>query len=174
MGTEIRVQLTPITAALTDVSVEFHVPETRSQRLAQIGKTYAANYERLWDQDEAMMRGRERMLAATKSAFAGPAELDLGRAAAVRAQLPLLFGLAGRPFRLMELNGALIAHSTVCPHWLGPLGDAPVEVGTVRCPWHGYRFDVVSGACIGRPALKLDTAPAIRVENGRVLATFAG
>lgn len=174
VGTEIRVQLTPVAAALTDVSVEFHVPETRPERLPRIGEAYAAVYARLWDEDEAMMRERERMLAAIKSASAGPAEMDLGEAAAVRAQLPLIFGLAGRSFRLMELDGALIAHSTVCPHWLGPLGDAPVEDGTLRCPWHGYRFDVVSGACIGRPALKLDTAPAIRVENGRVLATFAG
>ena len=173
-GTEIRVQLTPLTAELTDVLVEFHVPETRPQRLAQISTAYAAVYERLWDEDEAMMRERERMLAATRSASAGPAELDLGGAAVVRAKLPLLFGLAGRSFRLVELNGALIAHSTVCPHWLGPLGDAPVEDGTVRCPWHGYRFDVVSGACVGHPPLKLDTAPAIRIEHGRVLATFAG
>jgi nitrite reductase/ring-hydroxylating ferredoxin subunit len=34
----------------------------------------------------------------------------------------------------------------VCPHFGGPLDDAPVDDrGIVTCPWHGYRFDVRTG-----------------------------
>lgn len=171
-GTEIRVQLTPVAAQLTDVAAEFHVPDARPEHLARIGKAYAAVYERLWDEDEAMMRAREEMLAAIEPPPSGPAEVDLGEEVAVRRRLPLRFDLAGRSFRLVSMDEALIAHSTLCPHWLGPLGDAPVEDGTIRCPWHGYRFDVVTGACLGRPRLRLAPAPTIRIEATRVIATL--
>src|ERR1700719_3603701 len=45
--------------------------------------------------------------------------------------------------RLLELkDGALVAHGTICPHWLGPLEDALPQNGRLRCPWHDYLFDV--------------------------------
>ena len=51
-------------------------------------------------------------------------------------------------FRIIELDGNLVAHATVCPHTLGPLGTATVTDGVIECPWHGYRFDVVTGKCV--------------------------
>jgi nitrite reductase/ring-hydroxylating ferredoxin subunit len=33
----------------------------------------------------------------------------------------------------------------VCPHLGGPLEEAAVEDGAVICPWHGYRFDCLTG-----------------------------
>jgi nitrite reductase/ring-hydroxylating ferredoxin subunit len=35
----------------------------------------------------------------------------------------------------------------VCPHMGGPIseGELCAEAGTIRCPWHGYLFDLESG-----------------------------
>lgn len=118
-----------------------------------------------------MMRERERMLARSPPASDPAKPVDLGAEAEVRAALPQRFAFGGRPFRLVELDGTLVAHSTVCPHWLGPLDDAPVAGGTVRCPWHGYLFDITTGRCMSRSGLALDPAPGIVFEGGRVIAT---
>ena len=171
IGTEIRVRLTPVEAYVTDVQVEFHVPETRPDRLRAIGLAYAEAYARLWDEDEAMMRERERMLALRNVPRTAPESVDLGPADQVRQALPLTFAFGGRTFRLIEIEGDLRAHATVCPHLLGPLGDSPVLDGAVLCPWHGYRFDVASGTCLNRLGLKLEPAPAILIAHARVVAT---
>lgn len=170
LGTEIHVLLTPQAAHATGVTVEFHLPEPNPTRRDAIGQAYAAVYARLWDEDEAMMQVRERMLARRRRPEAEAAPVDLGPEPAVLAQLPLAFEWGGAPYRLIELDGTLLAHSTVCPHWLGPLGDAAVADGAVRCPWHGYRFDVATGACLTHRSPSLARAPVVTVEAGRVIA----
>lgn len=171
-GTEIRVVLALREFRQVDVAVEFYIPETRPGPLKAIGDAYVDSYAQLWDEDEAMMVARERALALRfKPDFTVPS-LDLGAEHAVRAQLPLLFELGGAPFRLVDLEGELVAHSTVCPHWLGPLDQTPVIDGAIRCPWHGYRFTVASGSCLGHAALKLLPAPSIRIIHGLVVADW--
>ena len=65
----------------------------------------------------------------------------------------------GRAIALFNVNGEYFALDNVCPHRGGPLESAPVEDGCVRCPWHGYRFDLRTGVSTdGRP-LRLDTRP---------------
>lgn len=32
-----------------------------------------------------------------------------------------------------------------CPHQGGPLGEGSIEQGCLRCPWHGYDYDPISG-----------------------------
>lgn len=172
-GTEIRVSLAPIAEHLVDVVVEFHLPEQRPDRLAAFGKSYAAAYATLWDEDEAMMQARERALTRRTQPDRTSPPLDLGDEQAVRAQLPMNFELGGVAFRLVELGGAWIAHAVLCPHWLGPLDDAPIVDGAVRCPWHGYVFDVASGSCQSQPALKLVAPPTIRMVGGRVIAEWS-
>ncbi len=171
-GTDIRVALAPRNIDQVDVTVEFHIPESRADRLKAIGDAYVAIYARLWDEDEAMILGRVRALALRlKPDFTAP-PLDLGDEQAVRAVLPIIFELGGAPFRLVVLDGGLTAHSTICSHRLGPLDLAPVIDGAVRCPWHGYRFEVASGACPDHPALKLAIAPDIRIVDGHVIAEW--
>lgn len=171
-GTEIRVGLVSRDSDQVDVRVEFHIPEERPERLAAIGEAYVAAYARLWDEDEAMMQARERALGHRRPPDLSVPPLDLGEVQAVRVALPLAFELGEAPFRLVDLDGELVAHSTVCPHWLGPLDEGPVILGQIRCPWHGYRFDVASGACPAHPALKLAPAPEISLIDGRVVAAW--
>ena len=165
-SSEIRVAVTPRDAHMTDVVVEYHVPETDPDRLAMIGTAFVAIYERLWDEDEAMMVAREAALAPRPRA---PTRVDLGPEAAL--QLPLAFALGNGRFRLVRHDGALVAHSLTCPHWLGPLDGAIDGEGAVTCPWHGYRFDVASGRSADGRGLRLATPPHISIENGRVIAS---
>lgn len=39
--------------------------------------------------------------------------------------------------------------STVCPHFGGPL-NFDTETGTLYCPWHGWRFEPITGKCLNR------------------------
>jgi len=170
-GTEIRASLLPRGPRLTAVTVEFHVPESRLDRRAAIGRAYVAAYQRLWDEDEAMMRARESALAGQAAPkMAGPSSIELGGEAEVRANLPLSIALGGERYRLADVDGALMAHAVVCPHWLGPLDESPIVDGAVRCPWHGYRFDIRTGACLSGQRLSLGAAPVVTTSNGHVRA----
>lgn len=169
-GTEIWTTLTPLANDRTAVAVTFHVSETRPDRLGRIGARYGQVYARLWDEDEAMMVERERALIARLSRSRDPVlPLNLGSIDDLRATLPRLVTFGGERFRLIELEGQLIAHAATCPHWLGPLGDGPVVDGCIRCPWHGYGFDVRTGASSDGRGLALAPAPRVSVEQGEVI-----
>jgi thiamine pyrophosphate-dependent acetolactate synthase large subunit-like protein/nitrite reductase/ring-hydroxylating ferredoxin subunit len=45
--------------------------------------------------------------------------------------------------RVGDRYGALDNH---CPHQGGPLGEGSIENGLLRCPWHGYDYDPLTGA----------------------------
>ena len=167
-GTEIRTRLQPRSPGRTSVFVEFHLPESRPDRLVRIGERYAEIYRRLWDQDEAMMVVRERALAARRRRARAPRARKLGRFEAVRAATPMVVTFGGARFRIVELGGGLIAHAAACPHWLGPLDGVPVQNGVIRCPWHGYVFDIRTGRSCDGHDLRLEPAPNISVENGWV------
>jgi nitrite reductase/ring-hydroxylating ferredoxin subunit len=165
VGSEIRVTVTETAPHAAHVRVEYHVPVSDPDMLAMIGKGFVAIYERLWDEDEAMMQAREAALAPRPRA---PEMVDLGPEAELA--LPLDFDLGSGRFRLIRHVGALLAHSRICPHWLGPL-ETPLDGdGCLTCPWHGYRFDAATGRSADGRGLRLARAPAIRIEAGRVLA----
>jgi phenylpropionate dioxygenase-like ring-hydroxylating dioxygenase large terminal subunit len=126
-GTDIVTRLVPVDEHRTAVHVEFLVPSVPAGRVAAAGATLRRTYARLWDQDEAMMIRRQALL---------DGRLD---------PLP----------REVELNGHRVRFHPVCPHRGGPLEDAAVEDGCVTCPWHGYRFDLATGAGVGSCHLRL-------------------
>lgn len=171
-GSELRVAVTRKSPHLSHVSVEYRVTDADPKRLAKIGKNFAVTSKQLWDEDEAMMRAREAALAPRKKA-ATPGSLFLGDEAEIRQQLPLAFDFGPGRFRLVDVAGTLMAHSESCPHWLGPLHGAPDALGVITCPWHGYRFSVVTGCSADGRDLHLAPAPAIRIERGRVVAQAA-
>ena len=90
---------------------------------------------------------------------------SLGAAEELSARLPLLVEWKGRRFRILEHDGAFLAHSAVCPHWLGPLDDCALVEGTIVCPWHGYAFDVQSGESVDGRRLRLASAPQLRKDS---------
>jgi nitrite reductase/ring-hydroxylating ferredoxin subunit len=143
-GTEIWTEVRPMGPAETDVLVSFHVPGAGG---ADLGDAYRRLYARLWDEDEAMMRRRQQVLDAGWLRAAPPAGgLRLGPAEALRARAPLAIEAGGVPLRVVALGDALYVHAATCPHWGGPLEEQSPGDPCVRCPWHGYRFDVRDGA----------------------------
>jgi len=95
----------------------------------------------------------------------------------------LVARVAGREIGVLRLaDGTLAAVRNRCPHSGAPLcRGTPVErltgvPGTyagsgrtvLRCPWHGWEFDVVTGSCPDEPSMRV-AVYAVRVEDGRVL-----
>jgi nitrite reductase/ring-hydroxylating ferredoxin subunit len=169
-GSEIWTTLSPVGPDRTDIRVEFLVPDVPAEAADKLGAGFTALYTRLWDEDEAMMQRRTSLLARGRSREA-PAPLDLGTLAEVRDRTPFRVEFGGAPFRLVLVAGELLAHAAICPHWLGPLDEGEVEDGCVTCPWHGYRFDVESGARRdAQSPMRLAPAPRVVLDptSGRV------
>lgn len=165
-GSEIWTRLEPLSAQRTGIEVEFLLPNLIREQAEGLAVAYMRLYTQLWDGDEAMMMRCEQLLSRRRPArIGGDALLTRGALEDVRAQLPLVVELDGRPFRVVELDGALVAHSIVCPHSLGPLDDAPLEHGCIRCPWHGDRYDVRSGRSVDDQGLWLGPAPRVETDS---------
>ena len=173
-GTEIWTSLAPRGDA-TDIEVGFLVPDVTPERADTIGSAYTKLYAGLWDEDEGMMQERERQLALRVAPVSMEVrEIDLGDRDQVRARTPFCVELGGRSFRIVEVAGELLAHSTVCPHWLGPLDDAPLEDGCVRCPWHGYLFDIRTGRSSDGHRLRLAPSPRVTPDGHRLRLVLPG
>ena len=153
-GTEIWTLLATLAVDRTAVEVRFYLPRTEPQKLAELGAAYRLAYRRLWDADEHMMRRREALSNWAARALARP--VPLGPIAELRRRLPLTLEIDGTPLRILELDdGKIVAHSTVCPHWRGPLDDCLPQLGILQCPWHGYRFDLRTGLSADGRSLSL-------------------
>lgn len=48
-----------------------------------------------------------------------------------------------------RVDGELIAFSTKCPHAGGDFREGEIHRGKAYCPIHQWKFDLVSGRCIG-------------------------
>ena len=54
---------------------------------------------------------------------------------------------------LFYVDGAYHAIDQLCLHRGGPLSDGTVRDCVVTCPWHGWQFDVRSGALVQDPSV---------------------
>ncbi|MBO6575912.1 MAG: Rieske 2Fe-2S domain-containing protein [Rhodothermales bacterium] len=71
----------------------------------------------------------------------GPDELPDGRVKSVSCGL--------RTLCMTRFNGRYGALDNRCPHQGGPLGEGSIENGLLRCPWHGWDYDPISGKAPG-------------------------
>ena len=52
----------------------------------------------------------------------------------------------GKPVAVFNVDGHFYAVSDTCLHRGGPLGEGELNGKIVTCPWHGWRYDVTTGA----------------------------
>ena len=91
----------------------------------------------------------------------------------------------GRPIGVFKIGEKVYAIKNICPHKRAPLARGTVE-GTMlptacagdynygmegqvlKCPWHGWEFDIESGKCLfGVSDSRIKTYP-VSVRNGEV------
>ena len=68
----------------------------------------------------------------------------------------------GRSIALTRCDRALGALENRGPHQGGPLGEGSIEKGLLRCPWHGYDYDPITGRPPGDFA---DTVSSYDIEE---------
>lgn len=100
------------------VTVDFYVVGLAEAQRPAVG----AHYQRLYDEDEAMM---------------------IARQAAIDSRAAMRGG-----WRSVTLADGDYPMPRACPHLALPLDAEPDADGIVACPWHGYRFDVRTGRCV--------------------------
>jgi thiamine pyrophosphate-dependent acetolactate synthase large subunit-like protein/nitrite reductase/ring-hydroxylating ferredoxin subunit len=74
---------------------------------------------------------------------------------------------------LSHFNGQWAAMDNRCPHQGGPLGEGSIERGAdgqcwIRCPWHGWDFDPLTGKPPGGHEDSGQTMYPIEIRNGAV------
>ena len=72
--------------------------------------------------------------------------------------------VGGKTLALFNANGTYYALDNSCLHRGGPLGEGELEGTIVTCPWHGWRWDVSTGANTNNPAVKIPCFP-VKVEG---------
>jgi 3-phenylpropionate/trans-cinnamate dioxygenase ferredoxin subunit len=71
---------------------------------------------------------------------------------------------------LFNLNGEFYAIEDVCTHDGGPLVEGEIVNGhEVKCPRHGARFDIRTGAALSLPAFEPTIAYAVFIEGQDLL-----
>jgi nitrite reductase/ring-hydroxylating ferredoxin subunit len=105
------------------------------------------------------------------------AEIPVGSAKCV--------SLGSQRLAIFNVGGAYYGIGNRCPHSGGPLcegiitgaleylGDRVVRWGRdgeiVRCPWHGWEFDITTGISITEPGLRVPSYPVSVVEGALVV-----
>jgi hydrogenase maturation protease len=91
------------------------------------------------------------------------------KVADVTSKKPVTFEEGGAKILVLRVKDELRAFRNACGHVGLPLdrGMCDAEAGTITCPWHGFRFDADTGACLSTPECRLEPFP-LRVTAGVV------
>ena len=105
---------------------------------------------------------------------------DVGSLADLERDGHVVARVGGREVGVVAVAGELRGVRNRCPHHGGPLCLGAVQprvtgarryetAGEVvlRCPWHGWEFELETGVCLDDPALRVAVYPA-KAEGGRV------
>ena len=111
-----------------------------------------------------------------------PAAVRICRSPDVAEEGRLVVDIGAETIGLFRLDGRLFAYQNVCPHQGGPVCQGTlvprvVESDTgssfhstdrhIVCPWHGFEFDIRTGAHAGGGAFHL-TPVEVRETRGEV------
>lgn len=102
----------------------------------------------------------------------------------------LIIEIEGKELAIFNINGEYHAYVNWCPHQAGPICEGDMT-GTVeerfdretlqsetewiregeilRCPWHGWQFDVTSGECLSR-SVRLVSYPVVEKDGELIVS----
>lgn len=178
-GTEIHTQAHQINAAEIDIDVRFYLPDAPvDPSIGAVALHYLrGQYAQLYDEDLGLMEGRQSALDARHRAQSVGAvvpleSISIGMLEDLDPQEVHSVEWANHNYCLRFWQGRWVVHSAVCPHLLGPLDSGEVASdGTITCPWHGYRFDVETGANMGGQCKDMKKPPRIDIREGQIFLT---
>lgn len=76
--------------------------------------------------------------------------------------------VSGTKVALFNVDGEFFAINNTCRHKGGPLGEGYLEGDVVTCPWHGWKYNVKTGANVTIPNLKM-ASYKVKVEGDDVM-----
>ena len=91
-----------------------------------------------------------------------------GRLDALLPGRPVLLEVDGRRLALVRVGDTVHALDDACPHAGGPLSEGEVTGRTLACPYHGWVWDLVTGACRAPGRGARVAAYPTRVDAGEV------
>jgi 3-phenylpropionate/trans-cinnamate dioxygenase ferredoxin component len=97
----------------------------------------------------------------------GKGRVRIGVAADVPVGEGRVVEVSGRMLAVFNVDGRYFATDNTCPHRGGPLGEGDVDGSVVVCPWHGWRWDVTTGANVNNPAVRVACFP-VTVDGGGI------
>lgn len=89
-----------------------------------------------------------------------PAELDKDGLACVEVD--------GREIVVLKVGDAYKAVDRICPHEQGDLGEGLMFGKNIKCPVHGYIFDLNTGKCINQRGW-VTQVYEVEVRNGSLV-----
>ena len=85
------------------------------------------------------------------------AQITVCRIEEVPADMALCKRLpGGQRVAVARLTGgepAFAVFEDLCPHAQGPLGQGRIRDNTIVCPWHFFRFDLITGELVGTESI---------------------
>ena len=75
---------------------------------------------------------------------------------------------------ICQVEGRFYALHNQCSHARQALHEGVLNGHEVRCPLHGGRFDVRTGACLGPPATRPVASFPVQMERGKVHVDTSG
>ncbi|HKY31299.1 MAG TPA: Rieske 2Fe-2S domain-containing protein [Candidatus Polarisedimenticolia bacterium] len=89
-------------------------------------------------------------------------ELPPGRCRSVR--------IGVRRIAVWNVGGVFYAMEDACRHMKAPLSTGRVEGTTLTCSWHGWKYDLTTGACHEKAWGCVRTFP-VTIEDGVVMVS---
>ena len=78
------------------------------------------------------------------------------------------FELNGKTICVAHTHEGCSAMDNVCMHRGGPLGQGVVDGTKILCPWHGWAFDVNTGASVHNDSVRVAVYP-LKIEGDDVM-----
>ena len=72
-----------------------------------------------------------------------------------------------KEYAVFNVGGTFHVIDNTCVHRGGPLGEGELDGETVTCPWHGWQYNVKTGACLTKDGIMVACYEA-KVDGGDI------